>query len=780
MRGIAPRTDTPCGAEAHTWLSVYSPATSIISLGVLGFFYALSLFSILGVAGRELNLALFLTSLAVLPLCCAAVQIYLLNPGRPWAPLAASINIWTVVVGLLALTAAAVIKRVLGAGPAFWTRAAAAIVAATLAMHVIAIASLFWLRLTAPSRRDDAWFMTGLARLRAFEVVALSAVIFVTTVALFRIETFSFMTSYPLLAGFRSPLALTGACALLLAAAGLFRLEAVLERRNPRALARIRSIALLTAAAATCVLYFDFSLSADPQHYLTNVGPAVHLLHGGRLMVDTFSQYGPGPVVATMLGFMIGPISFGTANLTVQFFNLAFYIIFLACLYRMTSRKLAALLLGVFAIGAMFAIWFWGQWSLNAPPSVLGFRYLPCLVMVLALSEMRPPKRWSPLSAFATCFAALWSLETLAGTLGLHLLFLLMLNLRKGSYLRLPIDALTATLPAAAAILLAAIATRIWVGSLPDYGLYLHFFVNYNMLASYWGIAANGLFWGWVPMLLAYLLVLAGAWMRAFDPNKRLLPIDDAALFYRYVPMAGLLVVMGAYYAGRAVDFTAVMAFLPFCAIAIPAALETASLYRKKRLAPSIIASIPILAAAWTFSYSFVVLYGAGGTYSFAIHECRDKGNCSLGSITAATAKKLREPAWLDHLGPDSREILQDAVALTERWAADRDKLVMLLGDKERYSMFSDVALLHTGKWHLWPRSVTFADELNSALRESILSSAVKLHDGDIAIIRRDETTLGPLEEGLLRRIRANSTLCTLPSESDKVVAYRVSLRGNC
>ena len=342
----------------------------------------------------------------------------LLNPGRPWAPLAASINIWTVVVGLLALTAAAVIKRVLGAGPAFWTRAAAAIVAATLAMHVIAIASLFWLRLTAPSRRDDAWFMTGLARLRAFEVVALSAVIFVTTVALFRIETFSFMTSYPLLAGFRSPLALTGACALLLAAAGLFRLEAVLERRNPRALARIRSIALLTAAAATCVLYFDFSLSADPQHYLTNVGPAVHLLHGGQLMVDTFSQYGPGPVVATMLGFMIGPISFGTANLTVQFFNLAFYIIFLACLYRMTSRKLAALLLGVFAIGAMFAIWFWGQWSLNAPPSVLGFRYLPCLVMVLALSEMRPPKRWSPLSAFATCFAALWSLETLAGTLG--------------------------------------------------------------------------------------------------------------------------------------------------------------------------------------------------------------------------------------------------------------------------------------------------------------------------------------------------------------------------
>ena len=79
--------------------------------------------------------------------------------------------------------------------------------------------------------------------------------------------------------------------------------------------------------------------------------------------------------------------------------------------------------------------------------------------------------------------------------------------------------------------------------------------------------------------------------------------------------------------------------------------------------------------------------------------------------------------------------------------------------------MFSDVALLHTGKWHLWPRSVTFADELNSALRESILSSAVKLHDGDIAIIRRDETTLGPLEEGLLRRIRANSTLCTLPEQ---------------
>ena len=64
---------------------------------------------------------------------------------------------------------------------------------------------------------------------------------------------------------------------------------------------------LLIVLAALPLLFFDFSMAVEPLHYLTILGPAVHLLNGGTLLVDTFSQYGPGPVLTTLAGFALGP-----------------------------------------------------------------------------------------------------------------------------------------------------------------------------------------------------------------------------------------------------------------------------------------------------------------------------------------------------------------------------------------------------------------------------------------------------------------------------------------
>jgi hypothetical protein len=124
-------------------------------------------------------------------------------------------------------------------------------------------------------------------------------------------------------------------------------------------------------------------------------------------------------------------------------------------------------------------------------------------------------------------------------------------------------------------------------------------------------------------------------------------------------------------------------------------------------------------------------------------------------------------------------------VDLSERWAADREKLVMLLGPMDPgapslTAVMNEVALMHGGKWHLWPLSFTFSDELNAVLREKILASPVKLTDGDVVIIRKDEEALGPLEKGILQKVRSSSTLCALPGEATEVAAYRVSLTGAC
>lgn len=66
---------------------------------------------------------------------------------------------------------------------------------------------------------------------------------------------------------------------------------------------------LLAVLSALPFLFFDFSLAAEPLHYLTIMGPAVHLRNGGTLLVDTFSQYGPGAVLAMLSGFALGSVT---------------------------------------------------------------------------------------------------------------------------------------------------------------------------------------------------------------------------------------------------------------------------------------------------------------------------------------------------------------------------------------------------------------------------------------------------------------------------------------
>src|SRR5262249_36977280 len=157
--------------------------------------------------------------------------------------------------------------------------------------------------------------------------------------------------------------------------------------------------------------------------YLTNVGPALHLKHGGQLLVDTFSQYGPGPVLAAAAGFAVGPRTFGTAQLVTQFFNLLFYCVWLLCLSRLTRWKMAGLSAGVLVIGVFCAAWGRGQGNVNEAPSILALRYLPTLLMVAAISHLRPPQRHSLLTAASAFLSGLWSIETLISTVAVHCVF---------------------------------------------------------------------------------------------------------------------------------------------------------------------------------------------------------------------------------------------------------------------------------------------------------------------------------------------------------------------
>ncbi|MGY4480909.1 hypothetical protein ACVWWR_000100 [Bradyrhizobium sp. LM3.2] len=74
----------------------------------------------------------------------------------------------------------------------------------------------------------------------------------------------------------------------------------------------------------------------------------------------------------------------------------------------------------------------------------------------------------------------------------------------------------------------------------------------------------------------------------------------------------------------------------------------------------------------------------------------------------------------LDHY---DRAIVADAKHLIDQYAASSPKVTVLLGEgANTQQMLSDIALMYANKWHSWPRSFTFSDELAPAIYTRILA----------------------------------------------------------
>jgi hypothetical protein len=87
---------------------------------------------------------------------------------------------------------------------------------------------------------------------------------------------------------------------------------------------------------------------------------------------------------------------------------------------------------------------------------------------------------------------------------------------------------------------------------------------------------------------------------------------------------------------------------------------------------------------------------------------------------------------------------------------------------------------LYAGKWHRWPRSYGFSDELIPALVAQIVSAPIHLNPGDLVIVRRNETTFGEIDRGILQRIRSENTMCTLPEPWKEIAVYRIADKAGC
>ena len=798
------------------WLCLLGPALSSCALGVLGFAYSAVLLSAAGFDGEQRDLALFIFGALLLPLLCAAFQLFLVRPNfleRLAGPVE-SINCWTAVALLLALGTLPLIIYVAGKPGDVWLRNVKFVVVTIAVLHGI---GLFIVSGLSAALKRGLFFSEFLCA-RVVQTPALVISFFVASFLLFWIDPSNRHLNLFVQLFFTPPFsespgpfglgpALVLAALLVAGGAALGLLESKLLRRSSATLKAIRLSALCAAVILTVVCYFDFSLNIDVFHYLANVGPALHILHGGTPMVDAFSLYGPGPVVATAVGFLIGPVSFGMAQITVQFFNFIFYALWLVCLYRMNQWKLPALLFGFLSVAIFLALYAGGYQNANVAPSILGLRYLPPLAMVLALSCLRPPQRFSVFTALSTCFAGLWSFETLAGTLVIQLSFVGLLALRDRSPLRLVGDVVKTLLPAVASIALVAIGTWSRAGTLPDFGTNLQIFSSDNTDWKAWYVVANPMFLGWIAMLLAIFVVLNAAWAYVFEPKVR--TIDSEALFYRFVPMSMLLMQQASYYVGRSVEGALVVAVFPFFALAITAALTCVAAIAVEKGPIRFLALIPIVIVFWALTFTSLALLRqnystivrpcenlgrcASAPYSFFLHECRDHGRCTPAAVADGLLEMLHKRPVLERVGSpatdwgfDTRGVVRDAVSMIETWAAGEPTVIVLIGhvlgaaaDDE---MASDFALMYTGKWHRWPRSSRLSDRMRfgPSLVQRMMDAPVKLREGELVLVRRSPASMGPVELGILERIKATVTLCPIPHPSKEVVPYRVAGPAGC
>ena len=244
-------------------------------------------------------------------------------------------------------------------------------------------------------------------------------------------------------------------------------------------------------------------------------------------MVDAFSQYGPGPVLATVLAFALGPHTIATAETASQIANMLYFAVYICVrLHGSGRRKLPSLILGVLAILIFLAAWDYGNSSnINAAPSTLGFRYLLPLGWFSLSRACRPPARNSIYTALCTFRRR--ALEHR----GVYIYAVTARRFHPGGdscirdrFHRLPRSLFVAALPVALSVCRVEhndIAPR-W-----DDARLRHvsqFPRSYNPVSQsfFWAYPASPIFLGWMLVLAGVFVVFADTWLRII----RARPVD--------------------------------------------------------------------------------------------------------------------------------------------------------------------------------------------------------------------------------------------------------------
>ena len=364
---------------------------------------------------------------------------------------------------------------------------------------LLAVGVLVLVRLIVPDG-DQLWLLSGLALLTAFVVAGLwwqasgpdwplASLVAGATFPLACLAGFATVSAVGAL-GYVSHVDLPWLVAGLVVTAGiLFAFGKVNLPRLPRRwglVADIVVLVLVVMAVPDMVIYQGVGETSQPGdafhtyvigfHQSLFLGPVSQVLHGSALLVDTVAQYGVGAIYLLAAWFEIAPIGNGTlgffdASLTALTFGAGFAVLRMAGVGRLVATTAMAVAVTVLI------------WALEYPIGGLlqhgGLRFgLPMALIFFWVAAARFPSasRWLRGAGWAVVgLSSIWALEAfvyVSGALA-GMLVIEAALMPEGRLRWLRKQVIYTLVSWLIAQVLFALATLIWGGALPDWGLYL-------------------------------------------------------------------------------------------------------------------------------------------------------------------------------------------------------------------------------------------------------------------------------------------------------------------
>ena len=530
------------------------------------------------------------------------------------------------------------------------------------------------------------------------------------------------------------------------------------------------------------LLYLDVRFDSDLLHFLTIAAPTNQLMHAnGVPLIDTYSQYGLGPLLMNWLVFELLGSNLHLTNLLAQAHSIGLYCIIIVCIWRTSDFCKNSLIIGAASISIVIAGWYYGNYSINSVPSSMGLRYLPWGLVVLAISLLNRQRDHSVFLKFSLFISTVWSIDALLGSYILVSLWIILESLAFGNF-KYFFKRLfkTISVPFTLSLVFICLLTIILAEKLPDLKPVFEFISVYNFNSGFWAIKASNVFWGWLLMAAIYGCSLSYCWYLAIYYRKNYRSsggadqkrIDIVGVLRSYAPLSGLVALMSAYFVGRSVDFTLIIAFLPVLALVVPGFLKFSVIAQSRN--EIILRNLVVGLFLLSLTFSFSVLIRDGGPYKPIFSEIL------RGRIYEIPANFKLRPMLDKNANPNFEEhsgLAQITITAIENFAPHKKRLTLLLGmhPKTPWSVHTDMVYLLSNRANTFPISYVLSDQLLQSRLQSITNHEPNLKIGDIVIVRRNKDKLQDLEKTIWHKLLLLYEFEQLTYENKLVDVYKVT-----